>query len=337
MKSPNFIGKIQHYEQDLKIQPYELQDDKRWGDGYLIAPHRTKRPPENPSAPCRFCQPALESNQTLPMSLIAFDGETYVVTENGRPIVKDQIMVLPINHRTDPISSDFRLIRYLAQNGFKNLNCLPVGQQPELVKTTDQGDLLAHYSDPFALYLNATAGSGRSIAHVHPNGFPADYVPLPSAEKAPWEVCQDAQTGAVISRFEMGFYALVLEGADPEGIAKTLERFHQAMIEWKIPYNFIAFPVKKQGSESPVVRMVVVPREDEWSPIATQRIAGQEFLTGYLIPTSEERQHAMTRSDRDLAFDQVTLPKNRQLEFERLLRSEFGPPPLGLAVVGVHA
>jgi len=192
------------------------------------------------------------------MSSIAFDGETYVVTENGRPIVKDQIMVLPINHRTDPIASDFRLIRYLAQNGFKNLNCLPVGQHPELV-TTDQGDLLAPYSDPFALYLNATAGSGRSIAHVHPNGFPADYVPLPSAEKAPWEVCQDAQTGAVISRFEMGFYALVIEGADPEGIAKTLERFHQAMIEWKMPYNLIAFPFKKQGSESPVVRMVVVP------------------------------------------------------------------------------
>lgn len=276
------------------------------------------------------------------MNWIQFNQkEIYVGFENGTPIVKGQLLVCPypdnlslqINHRTNPNYSDFLLIQHLAQTGFEHLKCMPVGKHPELIKRDGSGDIIAPYSMPYAINVNIMMDADKLMDHLHINALPVDYVHFPNAKKASWQVCQDMKTGTIISRFDnIGFYALVVDGADFNGTSSTLARFHQAMIEWKIPYNLIAYPLtSKRENESQGGRILVVPLGEEHCDAADKKIMIQEILSSILI-LGDKGQHVMTQSPRDLPFLPTTLPSERQLEFERMLRGLFGMPPVGKAV-----
>ena len=106
------------------------------------------------------------------------------------------------------------------------------------------------------------------------------------------------------------------------------------MNRWEVPYNLIAYPVGAPGREG--VRVVVVPRGEEYCESADQKLAGLEFLTGVLIPGPLRRDgmHAVLRGQ---AFEEASLGEGARLVFERRLRSVFGMPEAGAAVWPVAA
>ena len=130
------------------------------------------------------------------------------------------------------------------------------------------------------------------------------------------------------------FYGVVVEGSSVEGVARTLTRLHGEMNRWEVPYNLIAYPVGAPGREG--VRVVVVPRGEEYCESADQKLAGLEFLTGVLIPGPLRRDgmHAVLRGQ---AFEEASLGEGARLVFERRLRSVFGMPEAGAAVWPVAA
>lgn len=318
-----------------RIRPYHSQHkDPGWGTFYLEPENRERRRSLHPG-PCTFCDMALGKVPERRRTRFQFQGSEFYVIENLNPIVEDHRLIFPspqanadrfLEHRIDLSPLDVALVAELVCHGFSRLE----------IRKLKQGDLGLQPSAevnrrPWAIYANLFPGSGRSISHLHLGCVPAHHVPLMPPEAVPWQICQDAETGAVFSRLaNTGFYALAIDYDDFEGLASTLDRFHQAMNRWGMPYNLVAFPIAGEGGE-PRLRCVVVPRGQEFSEAVDQRIAGMEFLTGVLTPGANLPIDLST-SRRNLGFQQVTVGPTEQRRLERRLRSTFGLPPAGLAI-----
>ena len=323
------------------------EDLYRWGSSFVVNEKRSHRSkPLNPAS-CELCHKATNPRSTKPMSALRFGREEYIIVPNSNPIVEGQILIAPNpaydsglhRHRRDPTPTDFELAIRMATSGFSNLNCTDIARHRPVVKLIEQGNLEETYTQPYAVYISPLPGSGRSVEHLHINGVPARFVPLPNAEPASWQVCQDRDNGTIFSRLDgTNFYALVVEGKNPQEIGQTLARYHEAMNRWQLPYNFMVYPLNSKSKKGELhgVRIIVVPRDQEYCEAVDQKLAGLEFLTGILIP-GPKRLKSMDATLRDSAFWEATLKSDHSLFLERRLRSLFGMPPVGVAVYAVEA
>lgn len=322
------------------VIPYwNLHDVDSWGGFFVHNTSRSTRPRPLHPPPCPFCGIATGKEKAESVSYLRFSDHNYIVTENINQIVDNQLVVFPrpekdqegfLNHRIDINATDVELMISMARSGFSGLLLARDGPHSPPAESSDREDLLPLESQPWVAYVNAFPGSGRSVQHLHINLLPAGFVPILSAISAPWQVCQDRKTGAVISRFAgTSFYGLVIDG-DPQAIAVTHERFHAEMNKWERPYNLLVYP-RLEESGPARARVAVIPRDQEYCEAAGQRIGGLEFITGVLIP-GENQWRAMDSIQRDLALWQSTLKDEARLELERRLRKSFGMPPIGVAV-----
>jgi threonine dehydrogenase-like Zn-dependent dehydrogenase len=267
-----------------------------------------------------------EAKKSKSVGRLNFEGETYAVAPNIKPIVKRQILIVPDKdsrgHRLDLAARDARLAIHLCRHGFRALAYKPGRERVECHKEV--------FQESWACYLNPFPGTGRSVPHLHINCVPAHYIPLLSGDVVPWQICS-AKNGSTFSRLsDIGFYAIAIENSDDVELTKTVAEFHQHMNQRHQPYNFLVYPFRRQDG-STRVRVVIVPREQEYCEAADQRIAGLEFLTGALIP-GPARLNSMDTIQRDLVFLQATLDSERQLDLERFLRGLYSLPPPGNVV-----
>jgi hypothetical protein len=292
-----------------------------WAPGFGELPHRGARPRPGPDDPCPFCPLAAGASERQAVPL-RFAGREYVVGPNGWPIVGGQQLVYPAEHREDLEGGDVALLLQVVAGGFDGL-----ARQPPHEALTP-----ALAGVRYAAYVNVTAGSGRSIPHLHMNLIPAGAFAPPPVTPAAWAVCGGVG-GATISRLlGLPFYLLGVSAPEQADVALTAAALHRHLRAWGVAYNLLAFVMPDTCAED--VCLAVVPRAGECSPAADQRVAGLEFLTGVLIP-GPRRAVAMSLRARDQAFRETTLQGNEPLGLERRLRAAFGLPPAGAAVFAV--
>ncbi|HYI11290.1 MAG TPA: alcohol dehydrogenase catalytic domain-containing protein [Thermoanaerobaculia bacterium] len=297
------------------IRPYRrLGKGQGWGDYYVHNEKRSGRKhPLHPGS-CPFCGMAAGNA----VRRLTFQGEQYLVIRNNNPIVEGQLLFTPApkrEHRLDVSANDVLLALSMARSGFSKLRM----RRAEDVVPAGTAET------PWACYVNAFPGTGRSVAHLHINCVPAHHVPLPPDAVAPWQI-GTAKNGTAISRHAgVGFYALVVENDNEKALATTIADLHRRMNEWQQPYNLLVYP----AACGP--RVVMVPRDSEYCEAADQRVAGLEFLTGILIPGTA-RLAVMDTTLRDRALAQATLGPGRQLTLERMLRGVYGLPEAGQVV-----
>jgi threonine dehydrogenase-like Zn-dependent dehydrogenase len=288
-----------------------------WGDFFVANPKRTGRKQPLHPGDCPFC--GISENRTHKgwPGQVSHGDDEYLIVRNKNPIVRRQRLIIPAGvdrgshsvHRLDLNANDVCLALRLARTGFSGL--------------------LPHAEDrPWACYVNAFPGTGRSIAHLHINAVPGSHVPLLQETAAEWQICGDRATGSTISRLAgVDFYALTVDSPDAMRLAAIVADLHRHMNEWQQPYNFLLVP----GSGSRSARVVIVPRDAEYCEAADQRIGGLEFLTGVLIP-GNARVNVIDTILRDRALRQATLKHERRLQLERQLRGVYGLPPGGFMV-----
>jgi threonine dehydrogenase-like Zn-dependent dehydrogenase len=324
-----------------KMIPYwSLRGANSWGSFVVDNTSRSGRPRPLHPPPCPFCGIVTGRSQAERVSVVSFNDESYFITDNNNPIVHNQLLIFPcprkdsegfLEHRIDIVASDVELMIKLTRDGFSGLPCRHNDGSSPAVRLESSGESAAIYSRPWAAYINAFPGSGRSVQHLHINCLPAHHVPILDAEPAPWQVSRDPETGAGISRFSgTSFYGLVIEG-DGAAVAQTVARLHVEMNTWEHPYNLLVYPNPAKGAGQPETRVAVLPRDQEYCEAADQRVGGLEFLTGVLIP-SANRLPAMDTIQRDLTFWQSTLKTDGRLKLERRLRGTLGMPVIGNAV-----
>ena len=329
-----------------RMIPYQnLIHSPEWGGFYVYNEKRFRRPKPLHPGPCPICRVAVDAEDKREVSSVQYNGELFWIIRNTNPIVDDHLLIFPhdenfsadgLPHRIDLNEADVLFSIDLAMKGFTDMPLRSEGKHPALVKKTATGRWEDPFGLPWAVYVSPFPGSGRSEPHLHVNCVPAQYVPLPKADTVPWQVCQDARNGTVISRLSgAAFYALAFEGKDPEAIAQTVIRFHFYMNAWEIPCNLIAYPMTLENPGFADIRIAVACRDEEYSEATDQKLGGLEFLTGVLIPGGK-RVDTMNSIQKDLAFVQTTLKENQALELERKLREAFGMPPVGVAVYPVH-
>ncbi len=329
-----------------RMIPYQnFLQSPEWGGFYVYNEKRFKRPKPLHRGPCPICRIVLDAQDRREVSSVQYQGERFWITRNTNPIVDDHLLIFPhdehyskdgLPHRIDLNEADVLLTIDLAMKGFTGMPLQAEGEHPILVKKAEKG----HWEDPFglpwAVYVSPFPGSGRSEPHLHVNCVPAHYIPLPKADAVPWQVCQDAQNGTVISRLSnAGFYALAFQGKNPKAVAQTVIRFHYYMNAWETSYNLFAYPMTLENPNFTDIRIAVACRDEEYAEAADQKLGGLEFLTGVLIPGAK-RVDTMNSIQKDLTFVQTTLKENQALDLERKLREAFGMPPVGVAVYPVH-
>jgi threonine dehydrogenase-like Zn-dependent dehydrogenase len=309
--------------------PYRnLRGTCKWGSFYVLNESRSGRKRPLHPGDCPFCGMA----KTKSVGLLNFAGENYLVVGNSNRIVERQILIVPAlvkdsrgrsNHRLDLNAHDVGLALNLCRQGFRGMSYKPSASD----SVECHPDV---FEQPWACYVNAFPGTGRSVAHLHINCVPAHYVPLLSNNVAPWQICSSSN-GSTLSRLaDVCFYAIAIENADDHELGATVAELHKQMNDWELPYNFAAYPFRSQEGSSDV-KIAIVPRDQEYCEAADQRIAGLEFLTGVLIPGTA-RRNSMDTIQRDRAFLQATLKSERQLQLERLLRGLHELPPPGRVV-----
>jgi threonine dehydrogenase-like Zn-dependent dehydrogenase len=325
-----------------RLVPYTRRRSMwEWGACHLDNRDRAlRRRPLHPG-PCPLCALVTEPAPTQPVSFLEFAGETILAIQNNNPIVEGHLLLFPppapegwrlVEHRIDLDVADFELILTIAATGFDGLSIRP---DPRTSGIPVLDEASAVRTRPWAVYVNAFPGTGRSVEHLHLNGVPAHHVPLPPWPVAPWSICADRSQGTTMSRLAGApFYAIAVEGATAPDVAATLARLHAEMNRWQVPYNLIAWPRGGTGGDADAFRVAVVPRGAEHCEAADQKVAGLEFLTGVLIP-GRDRLGAMSAIHRAAAFRQASLADAEQLALERRLRGAFDTPASGCAVVPI--
>lgn len=82
---------------------------------------------------------------------------------------------------------DFLVALTLAASGFSGMATGGFGGADAVVELDEDGPLRGR---PWAVYVNAFPGTGRSVEHVHVNCVPAHHVPLPPWLPASWQICR---------------------------------------------------------------------------------------------------------------------------------------------------
>ena len=332
-----FVGTARAYR--------NLREVNRWGGFYLENSARSGRKRLLHPGDCPFCgmTAGMNAGQSL-AGRLNFAGEEYLVVDNSNPIIERQILLIPArvkndlgysDHRLDLNAQDVNLALNLGRRGFREIEYTPPADSKAANKTILREDPAEIFGQPWACYVNTLPGTGRSVAHLHINCVPAHYIPLLPDEVAAWQVCRSENGSALSQLAGVSFYALAVENSDDERAGQTVAEIHRYMNEWQQPYNFLAYPASNQN-EPNKVRLVIVPRDNEYCEAADQRVAGLEFLTGVLVPGSA-RLKVMDTILRDRALLQATLKRTRQLALERLLRGLYGLPASGYLVRAVRA
>lgn len=131
-----------------KAYPYmNSQKEDEWGAHYIRNEKRSNRlHPLHPDS-CPFCEQGQNPHDLRsPMSSLKFGDETYLIKENGNPIVENQLLIYPAPsqsfsgpaHRVDLNALDVRLIQHLAMHGFSDPECIPTGDLPGLIEMGNQ-------------------------------------------------------------------------------------------------------------------------------------------------------------------------------------------------------
>jgi len=298
-----------------------------WGAFYVINRKRAERRPPLKNVTCDFCALSRGEVRDRPVSRFSCLGREYLMIANEFPIVKGQLVIFPPadsgsgdTHRIDIDSVDIEMAAKLVRRGFDDFSIDHLAGEHSAI-------IDAHSGKPYAVYVNSFPDAGRSVAHLQINCFPADAAPMPVWGECAWEICRDADNAADIVRISGApYYGVTFSEAHDSQHCVMAARLIEAMKEWNYPYNLIAYPVQPAGRAG--IRFVLIPRSREYSPEADQKIAGQEFLTGVILP-GVLRLHKMGAVARDLAFRQTTLDCSAVLMFERHLRRLFGFPDPG--------
>jgi len=304
--------------------PFDAKSIRAWGSGYVRNPRRSNQPILPEDRPCALCS----WGPSVALSRLRVDGYEYDMIENANPIIEEQLLICPCQHRTYLCERDFALVERLVMEGVEALSPVDVDGHPPCItrQRREQG------SRPLACYINTSPAAAQSEPHQHINAADAARLPLPEGHPAVWSVARGIGT-TVIARYEgLGYYALTVVGAEADALHRTLEALHTALAGWGMAYNLLAYPEDHNGMRRP--RFVVVPRAKTFIEAVGQKLGGFELLTGCLIP-SPEHWVEMTEGLRDHVLVEATLDADAALRLERCLRGQFGLPPSGCAIYAI--
>jgi hypothetical protein len=274
-------------------------------------PARANRPVPAAGSPCALCAVLEAEARRERFHAALFGHDLYAAWATRNPIVAGQVMVVPAGDFGCCFAPEHR--EYLSRKDV-------------LFMLRAVGAGLSVPAGTFGprealVYMNAMAGSGRSEPHTHFHIMRQAAVPC--LEFVPGPVVCAAEGGCRLHGVAgIGFNALCLEGPADEARAAFAEELHRFFAGRGTPYNLVVVPAEQE-----MIRIVIIPRGQEYSAAVDQRIGGPELLAGgVFLPGPKVRPEQVTVAVRDQALADATLSDAAWEGLLRDLQSRIGGP-----------
>src|ERR1035441_9520256 len=160
-----FVGRIQGYR--------NLPRSHAWGSFYVDNKVRAGRKRPLHPGDCPFCGMAAGVDTGQSIGRLSFAGGHYLVVNNRNPIVERQVLLIPVPvmnslgylaHRLALTSKDVKLALSLARRGFEGLDYTSPSDAAAAAKLPRPDEPSSIFGLPWACYVNAFPGTGRSVA-----------------------------------------------------------------------------------------------------------------------------------------------------------------------------